>query len=315
MHYFAVSDIEPRYKKPQWEAAMTGDAVLISIGTTVAEARREARLSRKRLAALADVSERYLHHLENGTANPSVAILLRLAGVLRFDLAGLFAAAPSAFGGGGADAPDPAWVAVTAGMSTAEQRAAAPILQRFLRSQRRARRGIALLGLRGAGKSTLGTMLADRLGLPFVSITREIEARAGMSLNDLFNLGGAEAYRALENEVAGDLSHRTEPIVVETAGGIAGNDEALDTILTAFTTIWLRAKPDEHLARVASQGDLRPMRGNTRALEQLKGLLKQREAGYARADFAIDTSGKAPDTCLQELVTVMAPLYARQMRD
>jgi XRE family aerobic/anaerobic benzoate catabolism transcriptional regulator len=192
-------------------------------------------------------------------------------------------------------------------MSPAEQAGAVPVLTRYLEERRKRLKGIALLGLRGAGKSTLGRRLAERHGLPFVSITREIEARAGMSLADLFNLGGPDAYRSLENDVVGDLTRRNDRIVLETAGGIVGNSEALDMILGAFTTVWLKAAPEEHLARVAGQGDTRPMRGNPRALDHLKALLASREPEYARAESAIDTSGRTIESCLAELTAIAAP--------
>ena len=195
-------------------------------------------------------------------------------------------------------------------LSGTEQLAATAVLENFLRERRRSRRGIALLGLRGAGKSTIGRLLSKRLDLPFLSVTREIETRAGIGIDDLFNLGGADAYRTLENEVAADLGRRTDQIILETAGGIAGNGEALDIVLASFKTVWLRASPEEHLSRVANQGDTRPMHGNARALEHLKALLAQREAGYARAEITIDTSGRTPQDCVLELETVAAPLLA-----
>lgn len=290
---------------------MTQDSILQSIGAKVSAERARAGLSRKRLAVLASVSERYLHQLENGEANPSVGILMRLAQALDFELSDLFneprGGAPddSRRDGGASFAP---WTTLTSTMSLHEQRAAVPVLEQFLRDRRLARRGIALLGLRGAGKSTLGQLYSKRHNLPFISITREIETRAGMTLNDLFNLGGTDAYRALENDVAADLSHRSDRIVLETAGGIAGNSDALDAILASFKTIWLKATPAEHLSRVANQGDTRPMQGNARALEQLKSLLAQRETEYARAEFTIDTSGRTPQDCLAELEAIAAPL-------
>lgn len=290
---------------------MTQDSILQSIGAKVSAERARAGLSRKRLAVLASVSERYLHQLENGEANPSVGILMRLAQALDFELSDLFneprGGAPddSRRDGGASFAP---WTTLTSTMSLHEQRAAVPVLEQFLRDRRRARRGIALLGLRGAGKSTLGQLYSKRHNLPFISITREIETRAGMTLNDLFNLGGTDAYRALENDVAADLSRRSDRIVLETAGGIAGNSDALDAILASFKTIWLKATPAEHLSRVANQGDTRPMQGNARALEQLKSLLAQRETEYARAEFTIDTSGRTPQDCLAELEAIAAPL-------
>jgi XRE family aerobic/anaerobic benzoate catabolism transcriptional regulator len=282
-----------------------------AIGANVRQARSRAGLSRRRLAVAADVSERYLNELEKGEANASVGILLRIADALHTDFNSLIDAAHHV-------SPDRPvapiahrpLAALLAGMSPAEQAGAVAPLQRFLAERRRSLKGIALLGLRGAGKSTIGELFAHRHGLPFVSVTRNVEARAGMSLNDLFNLGGSEAYRSLENEVVRDLANSDQRIVLETAGGIVANGEALDVILGSFRTVWLKAAPEEHLARVAGQGDTRPMRGMPQALEHLKTLLAQREPEYARAESVLDTSGRTPEACLAELERITAPLLA-----
>jgi len=285
---------------------MPTDDINRTIGTRVRAERASAGMTRKQLAAAAGVSERYLNDLENGEANASVGILAKVAGALGQDFASLVA------GGRGA-VPTDASIAIPlqrllATMSEAEQNGAVPVLEGYLALRRRASKGIALLGLRGAGKSTLGGRLAERHKLNFVSITREIETRAGMGLADLFNLGGSDAYRALENDVVADLVRQEAPIVLETAGGIVGNSEALDLIFSAFTTVWLKASPEEHLARVAGQGDTRPMRGNPRALEHLRALLAAREPDYARADFAIDTSGRAIEASFMDLECIVAPV-------
>lgn len=287
---------------------MDQDEITRAIGVRVRSARRAAGISRKALAGAADVSERYLHQLEAGTANASVGILARVARALDLDLVSLVAER---------EPPDRATgegrtelVAPLAGLlsraSPDEQRAAIPIVERFLETRRRSRRGIALLGMRGAGKSTLGRLLAQQHALPFVSVTHEIEARAGMNVNDLFNLGGAEAYRTLENEVVAALAAREDRLVLETAGGIASNQTALSMVLGAFRTVWIKASPEEHLARVAGQGDTRPMQGNPRALDHLKTMLLQRELGYARAELTIDTSGQSVEHSLAELERLAA---------
>jgi XRE family aerobic/anaerobic benzoate catabolism transcriptional regulator len=287
-----------------------------AVGAKARAARAEAGLSRKRLADLADVSERYLADLEKGEANASIGILARIAEALSVDFSSLLPAARE--GAGGAAPPSQhalpslhgPLATLVASMSPAEQQDAVGLLGRYLEERRRALRGVALLGLRGAGKSTLGRRFAERHRLPFVSITREIEARAGMTLADLFNLGGPDAYRALENEVVHELVRREERIVLETAGGIVGNPEALEVILASFKTVWLKASPEEHLARVARQGDTRPMRGNPKAIEHLTALLAQREPEYARAECVLDTSGRASDDCLAELERIAAPMLA-----
>lgn len=278
------------------------------IAERVRSLRRQAGLSRRQLAEKADVSERYLNQLEAARANVSIGILGRIAAALDVGFEALLPLAASPAAPSPAPSLAPSLAALLAGMSAAEQAGAVPQIERYLQERRRAMRGIALLGLRGAGKSTLGALFAQRHGLPFVSVTREIERRAGMRIDDLFNLGRSEAYRSFENETIAELTQRPDRIVLETAGGIVSNPEALDAILGAYRTVWLRARPEDHLARVASQGDLRPMQGNPKAFEHLKTLLARREVEYARAEWVLDTSGRSPEACLAELEAIALPL-------
>jgi XRE family transcriptional regulator, aerobic/anaerobic benzoate catabolism transcriptional regulator len=274
------------------------------ISRQVRRARAAAALTRKELAARAAVSERYLSQLESGEANVSIGILARVAGALGTDMISFLRE----------DAVAPAVAAplerLLATLSLVEQSELVPLIERAIMERRRALKGIALLGLRGAGKSSIGAAYAARHGLRFVSITREVETRAGMALNELFNLAGQESYRMLENDVIAELTRCDGRVVVETSGGIVGNPDAMDLIFTHFRTIWLRASPEEHLQRVVGQGDLRPMAGNPRALEQLKVLLQQREADYARAEATLVTSGKTVDACVAELSMIAAPVFA-----
>ncbi len=275
---------------------LTQEDITTAIGSRVRAARAQAGMSRRKLAEAADVSERYLNQLENGDANVSVGILSRVASALALDLIQLLPAPRAEIA-----LPHGALGALIAQMTPREQSDALGVLERYLDDRRKAQRGIALLGLRGAGKSTIGAMLANRHGLPFLSVTREIETCAGMTLPDLFNLGGPDAYRKLENEVVKDLSARADRIVLETAGGIVSNTEAMEVILASFRTIWLKATPHEHLQRVIRQGDMRPMRETPEALDHLKALLKHREQEYARADFSLDTTGLSPEDCVHRL--------------
>src|SRR3974390_86069 len=285
------------------------DNITKSIGIKVRAARVQAAISRRVLAETAGVSERYLNKLEHGDANLSVGILARVANALAVNLASLLPATQGFVSSSRVENVVNADLAEVVGeMTLREQEAAGTILQQYLKDRRRSLRGIALLGLRGAGKSTIGGLLADRHGLPFVSVTREIEARAGISLNDLFNLGGPDAYRAVENEVVMDLVGRDDYIVLETAGGIVSNAPALEVILGSFKTIWLKAAPEEHLQRVIRQGDLRPVDGTLKALDHLKTLLSYREQEYARADLVLDTTGRAPEACVDELERIAGPV-------
>ena len=277
-----------------------------AIGTRVRSARASARLTRRELAERSDVSERYLNQLENGDANVSVGILGRVSDALGVELVSLLAppSGPAPEHAAGIERLYPPLAALVGRMSQREQEGAVAVLERYLHDRRKSLKGVALLGLRGAGKTTIGGLFAERHGLPFLSVTREIEARAGMSLPDLFNLGGPDAYRTLENDVVRDLSSRSDRIVLETAGGIVSNAPALDVILAAFKTVWLKASPEEHLGRVVGQGDMRPMQATPRALEHLRSLLVTREQEYARADCVLDTSGRTPEACVEELESI-----------
>jgi XRE family aerobic/anaerobic benzoate catabolism transcriptional regulator len=193
-------------------------------------------------------------------------------------------------------------------MSQAEQKEAALVINEWLGKRRRSRRGVAILGLRGAGKSTIGRLFAERHGLSFVSVTREIESRTGLPLNDLFNLGGADAYRAMETETILSLAAKSGFTVLETAGGIVANREALDAVLSTYRSVWLKASAEEHLERVISQGDMRPIKGAPRALEHVRNLLDQRNAEYVQAEFMLDTTGRSPMECVKELERMLGYL-------
>jgi len=291
----------PKGRNESSSIVINQDDVIRTIGSKVRAARAEASITRKQLAKRADVSERYLSQLESSDANVSIGILSRVAGALNVELTSLLPASDSSRTGAQEFAVHAPLADLVRRMSLREQESSVAILERYLNDRRRPLKGVALLGLRGAGKTTIGSMFAERHGLPFLSVTREIESRAGMNLNDLFNLGGPEAYRTLENEVVKVVSGRNDRIVLETAGGIVSNKDALDVILGSFKTVWLKASPDEHLQRVMSQGDMRPMHGTPKALEHLKALLATREEEYARADSVLDTTGRTPEACVDEL--------------
>lgn len=279
----------------------------VRVGRKVRALRDLRGLSRREVVEAAGISERYLIQLEAAESNVSLLVLSRIATALDVELTQLLT--------DGSDTTllarptDPAidenLGALIGSMSRAEQQSCIPTLQTWLAERRRGQRGVALLGLRGAGKSTLGRQLAARHNVPFVSVTREIERRTGISLDDLFNLGGPDAYRAMENEAINALLNRGDFIVVETAGGIVANKEAMGTIISSFRTIWLKASPEAHLQRVINQGDMRPIKAAPRALEHVRNLLISREDEYARAEFVVDTTDLSPDACLNEIDRIL----------
>lgn len=282
-----------------------------SVGERVRAARTHAKLSRRLLADAADVSERYLVQLESGEANVSLGILARVARALDVQLVSFLPRedCPPISIHPAAGIPIPLSEFISS-MTLREQHDSVPVLKVFIEKRRRSLKGIALLGLRGAGKTTIGSSFAARHGLRFVSVTREIETRAGMTLNDLFNLGGPDAYRALENEVVAEVARSDERIVLETAGGVVSNKDALEVIMNSFQTVWVKASPEEHLQRVIRQGDMRPIHGAPKAMEHLKALLAQRESDYGRADCILDTTHREPEACVDILEKLAGALFA-----
>ncbi len=168
--------------------------------------------------------------------------------------------------------------------------------------------GIALIGLRGAGKTTLGKMLAKKIGWNFVELNKEIEAQNGLSVAEIIALYGQEGFRRMEQAALGQLLARNELLVLATGGGIVSEPLTFDLILSSFYTIWLKAEPEEHMARVRSQGDLRPMADDRSAMAELRTILLSREPLYARASAVVDTAGLSVDTAAARLIDAVAPV-------
>lgn len=164
---------------------------------------------------------------------------------------------------------------------------------------------VALLGLRGAGKTTVGRRLARRRHVPFVELDRQVEQASGLALRELFNLHGEEYYRRLEREALAELVARRSPMVVAAGGGIVTSPETMQLLNRHATTVWLKAAPEDHWTRVVHQGDNRPMENHPQAMDALRSLLAAREPLYARADLAVDTTGRDPDavaTAVEDLL-------------
>ena len=164
---------------------------------------------------------------------------------------------------------------------------------------------IALIGLRGAGKSTLGAMLAEELGFPFVELSREIEAFAGTSIAEIQALYGVNAYRRYERRALEETIQLYPEAIIATPGGIVSDPGSLNLLLTHCTTVWLQATPIDHMQRVIEQGDLRPMRGNKEAMEDLKGILESRKAFYSKANFELDTSENSLEVTFEKLLSMI----------
>jgi len=281
----------------------TADAQFLSaLGKRIRELREQRETTRKLLAQAANISERYLGQLESGEANVSIMLLRRIATALNITLG---------------DIMTPEY------KDSVEQKLIHRFLQqvpahrledvlfRLLREvdheQAARHQRIALLGLRGAGKTTLGGMLAQDLQLPFIELDREIERETSLPLNELFALYGQTGYRRIERRCLEKLVKEYDRAVISVGGGVVSEAETFQFLRAHCRTVWLKAKPEEHMARVIAQGDLRPMAGNDEAMEDLKRILSAREPLYGKADVIVDTSGQTLEesfTALRHLVRV-----------
>jgi XRE family aerobic/anaerobic benzoate catabolism transcriptional regulator len=272
----------------QIAVAATKDPFLSDLGDRVRALRAQRGMTRKRLAAEAGVSERHLANLETGLGNASVMLLRQLAAALGASISELV---------GEDSLASPEWSGIRDLLrgrdeATLERarRTLADVLQHpYGHADRNGR--IALVGLRGAGKSTLGRMLAEALESPFIELDRVIERLAGCDVGEIHSLYGAAAYRRYEMRALEDTVASHPRAVLATGGGLVTQPATYEMLRARCFTVWLRATPDEHMKRVIAQGDLRPMAGNAEAMEDLKRILAGREAAYAKADLAFDTSG------------------------
>jgi XRE family aerobic/anaerobic benzoate catabolism transcriptional regulator len=278
------------------------DAFLRQLGERVRELRARRGLARRTLAIDSGLSERYIAQLESGSGNVSILLLRRLARALDVPLERLLAdepLAPQNF--------DHA-LAVLRRLDPARLAAAADLLTRTFANDPSQRRGrIALIGLRGAGKTTLGSAIAARLDLPFVELDREVERTSGVPLGTLFELYGQEGYRRLERSSLERVLAEHDRMVLATGGGIVEDAATFDILLAHCVTAWLQASPREHMDRVVAQGDLRPMAGNDAAMADLRRILGERDARYRRADVTVMTDGKSVEAATADLLAALAP--------
>ena len=273
--------------------------VMSRLAVRVREMRKARKMPRRVLSEKSGVSPRYLAQLEAGEGNISIALLQRVAAALDTRAEDLIA-----------DVPLPGSEA----MQIANRYQAAPEtgraeVRRLLVTpgSPRSRAGrICLVGLRGAGKTTLGRLASEALGLRFVELTSEIEAANEMPVPEILALYGADGYRRLEAEVLEKVLSAHDRFILAVAGGIVAAPKTYESVLKSCHTIWLRATPGEHMERVRAQGDLRPMAGNPKAMTQLRELLVTRSADYERAEAQLDTSNRSVSTSLNDLLAVIA---------
>jgi XRE family aerobic/anaerobic benzoate catabolism transcriptional regulator len=279
---------------PRSDPPSVADAdYLRRLGERVREARARRGMTRRILSRDSRVSERYLAQLETGQGNISVLLLRQVAQALDLPMHALLHDAAELFG---ELARATEFLAKLSGEQ--QQRAREMLLREFSAVDPVARRQrIAIVGLRGAGKSTLGGMLATQLGLPFIELDRVIEQHSGLGLSVIFDLYGQSGFRRLERECLDQILQRHTTFVLATGGSLVSEAATYERLLTDCFTVWLRATPEDHMQRVIAQGDTRPMSENREAMSELKNILNVREPLYRRADITVDTSSQSlPDT-------------------
>ena len=294
MATFSDPQSDPRRSKTADDTAY-----LQRVGDRVRAARDQRGLTRKNLSQTSGVSERYLADLETGAGNASLMVLRRIATALQMDIDMLLSAHP-----------DP-----TPGLSAAIKVLSALPPEALIRAQRwleiglpeiRQNRGrIALIWLRGAGKSTLGRAVAEKLDVPFIELDREIERAAGMELSEIFALQGKTAYRQHELRCLEAIVAQHERAVIATGGSLVTEAAAYDLLLHTCHVVWLKADPESHMARVTAQGDLRPMSGNPQAMDDLRAILASRGALYARAHAIVDTSTATHNAAAEQILMLL----------
>jgi XRE family aerobic/anaerobic benzoate catabolism transcriptional regulator len=274
---------------------------LVALGERVRSLRARRGMTRKAVALAATVSERHLANLEYGEGNASILVLVQVAGALQCSLAELI---------GDVTTSSPEWLLIRELLVHCDEAALRRVrigLADMLGAGRSAGAGaaasprVALVGLRGAGKSTLGAMLAEDLDFPFVELSRDIEKFAGCSVAEIQALYGVNAYRRYERRALEEAIQIYPEAVIATPGGLVSDPANFNLLLAHCSTVWLQAEPQDHMKRVTAQGDLRPMAASREAMEDLKGILAGRAAFYSKAQLRLNTSAQPLDATFLQL--------------
>jgi XRE family aerobic/anaerobic benzoate catabolism transcriptional regulator len=249
------------------------DAYLRLLADRIRKGRAQRGMTRNALAADSGVSLRFLAQLESGQGNPSILVLRRIASAMGFSPNALLSDAPMRSGGNGIGEAQKSY--------------------------------ITLIGLRGAGKTTLGRRLAKHRGVPFFELDREIEREYGATIGEILQLHGQPGYRRFERETLQSVIAKNPAAVIEAGGGLAADPETLPLLLERSLAVWVRASPEEHMQRVIDQGDLRPMARSREAMRELKDILNAREPFYRQAHLHLNTSGRTADQSFKGLLEML----------
>lgn len=272
--------------------------LLSLIGNRVRSLRARRGMTRKSLVVESAVSERHLAQLESGKGNISIALLERVARALESDLGDLVQ------GGRNQTVEQVLINDQLRSLSRDHQKEVLEWLHERYFSEQGIRHRVALIGLRGAGKTTLGKQLAQHHKIPFVQLAGEIERLAGMDASVIFELSGQSGYRRLEEKALTETLSNYSSCVIEAGGSIVSNPGLFNLLLTGCTVVWIRALPEQHMQRVIGQDDLRPMAGNDDAMSDLRRILAEREPFYAKAHHTLDTSSGTVAVCAAELAKI-----------
>jgi len=277
-------------------------AYLALLADKIREARAQRGMTRNALAADSGVSLRFLAQLESAQGNPSILVLRRIASAMGFPLDNLLSTDPAP------TIDRILLMQMLKRLSDDEAALARELLTEHLGRDAAAEAGkpyITLIGLRGAGKTTLGRRLAKHRGVPFFELDREVEREYGATIGEILQLHGQPGYRRFERESLQTVLSQNAAAVIETGGGLAADPETLPLLLEHSIAVWVRASPEEHMQRVIDQGDLRPMARSREAMRELKDILKAREPFYRQAHLHLTTSGKNADQSFEELLCLL----------
>jgi XRE family aerobic/anaerobic benzoate catabolism transcriptional regulator len=288
------------------KAASTDARFAADVGRRVRLGRAKRGMTRRQLAEGSGISERYLAQIESGQGNPSVIVLKAIAEAIEVAITDLLPRA------NGRNAALSGVIELLGRVPAGELADIASLIERRLIERRALDRGrrIALVGLRGAGKSTLGRMLAQEIGCPFVELNRVVEQEYGASVPMLIEMSGVSTFRRYERACLERVIAEHEAVVIAAAGGIVSNPETYALLLARTHAVWVKASPEEHMNRVIEQGDFRPMAENREAMADLLAILEARRADYGRAESALDTSGESIAKSFAKLVRIVAPYVA-----